>query len=123
MAIFTIVAAHPVDVQSHELPRVRVDSYIVSADSLPAAYREIAEYESIVGATEVFGIRSDSLLITPTCTHRREEKLEQWQHWSRMVRIGRVGAWQLLANGAETFQHRQDRLFAERHPHLAGSHA
>ena len=124
MPIFTIVAAHPVDVQLNELPRVRVDSFIVEADSLFAAHELIADWEGIADATEVFGIENKGpLILTPANTHRREEELAQWEHWSRMVAARELAPWQLLARGPESFRERIARQFAERRAWAARAQA
>lgn len=97
--LFTIVAAHPVSVQCHELPRVRVrvDSFLVEGENLNAAFAEIEKYEGIVDATEVFGIECRRVMLTPTTKMQREEHLAQWEHWSRMARAGDTEAeWRLL---------------------------
>lgn len=118
--LFTIVAAHHVSVQCHELPRVRVDSFLVEGDSLNAAFAEIERYEGIVDATEVFGIECRRVMLTPTTKMQREEQLAQWEHWSRMARAGDTEAeWRLLAEGPETFRQRIDREFIERNPQFA----
>ncbi|KGG86187.1 hypothetical protein P245_20940 [Comamonas thiooxydans] len=118
--IFTIVAAHPVDVSSHELPRVRVDTFLVEGESLQAAFSEIAGYTGIVGATEVFGIECSCVMLTPSSKLQREEQLSQWEHWSGMARRGETDAkWCLLAEGEETFRQRCDRQFIERNPQFA----
>jgi len=117
---FTIVAAHPVGVQSHELPRVRVDSFLVEGDSLNAGFAEIANFEGIVEAIEVFGVECRRVMLTPSTKMQREESLEHWEHWSRMARRGETEAdWRLLAEGPETFRQRMDRQFLERNPQFA----
>lgn len=118
--MFTFIAAHPVSVQGHELPRVRVDSFMVEGDTLEEAFAEIAQYEGIVDATEVFGIECQRVMLTPSTKMQREEQLAQWEHWSRMVRSGETEAeWRLLAEGPETFRQRIDREFIERNPQFA----
>lgn len=118
--LFTIVAAHPVVVQCHELPRVRVDSFLIEGDSLEAAFAKIEKYEGIVDATEVFGIECQSVMLTPSTKMQREEPLTHWEHWSRMARAGDTEAeWRLLAEGQETFRQRIDREFIERNPQFA----
>lgn len=118
--LFTIVAAHSVSVQCHELPRVRVDNFLVEGDSLNAAFAEIEKYEGVVDATEVFGIECRRVMLTPSTKMQREESLEQWEHWSRMARRGETEAdWRLLAEGPETFRQRMDRQFLERNPQFA----
>lgn len=119
-SLFTFVAAHPVDVQASELPRVRVDSFLVEGDNLGAAFAQIEEFEGIVDATEVFGVEASQVLLTPSARLTREEQLSQWEHWSGMARRREAGAeWTLLAEGPETFRQRLDRQFAERNPQFA----
>ncbi|MFN9474656.1 hypothetical protein [Acidovorax sp.] len=119
-SIFKFVVAHPVDVQGHELPRVRVDNFLVEGEDLQAAFARIADYEGIVDATEIFGIETSHVLLTPSASLRREEPLNQWEHWSGMARRGELDTqWQLLAEGPETFRQRLDRQFAERNPQFA----
>lgn len=118
--LFTIIAAHPVSVQYHELPRVRVDSFLVEGETLYTAFAEIRQYEGIVNATEVFGIECKRVRLTPSTKMRREEQLAQWEHWSRMARSGETEAeWRLLAEGPETFRQKIEREFIERLPHFA----
>ncbi|WP_087865111.1 hypothetical protein [Comamonas thiooxydans] len=118
--IFTIVAAHPVDVQSHELPRVRVDTYLVEGDELKAAFGKIADYEGVVDATEVLGRELDHLVLTPITRLQKEETLEQWTHWRHLIDQGELeDSWTPLARGPESFQQRRERKFAEANPHLA----
>ncbi len=117
--IFTIVAAFPVDVAYHELPRVRVDTFVVEGPNLREAFEAIKEHVHIVGATEVFGVPLREIYIGPDMRLSREEKLEQWAHWPRLVQAGEFEGWELLAKGPESFDQRSDRLFAERHPEFA----
>lgn len=118
--IFTIVAAHPVEVGWHELPRVRVDSFLVEGESLQAAFARVAPFEGVVGATEVFSIECSDVMLSPSTSMRREEGLREWLHWSGLVRRGELDAgWSLLAEGPESFSAREERVFAERCPHLA----
>lgn len=118
--LFTIIAAHPVSVQYHELPRVRVDSFLVEGETLNTAIAEIAQYEGIVDATEVFGIECQHIRLTPSNKMQREEQLAQWEHWSRMARSGDTEAeWRLLAEEPETFRQKIEREFIERLPHFA----
>lgn len=120
MRVFTIISVFPVDVHYHELPRVKVLTHVVSGGaSLQAAYEEIAGWETVTGATEVFGVENAELSIDPRVQFVREEQLAQWEHWSRMVRKGQTETnWCLLHAGPEPFRDRIDRLFIERNPHL-----
>ncbi|MFN9470923.1 hypothetical protein [Acidovorax sp.] len=111
--IFTVIAAHPVKVHSCELPRVRVDNFLVEGASLAEAFEAISQYEGIVDATEVFGTECTQVMLSPTTVMRREESLAQWEHWGRMARAGELDAqWTLLAEGSESFSERQERLVA-----------
>lgn len=125
--IFVIVAAFPVEVQYHELPRVRVDSYVVEGATLQAAFERINDFADMVGAVEVFGSFISDVLICADNTHRREEQLSQWEHWSNGARRGELDqrateqhiGWTLLHSGPESFRQRIDREFAERNPKFA----
>lgn len=115
--IFTIIAAHPVDVKDHELPRVRVDQYVIEGKNLSEAFAGIKDFAGIVDATAVYGLECKCLLMTPDSAMRREETLSNWERWTTFVRKGEPGfgfpKWQLLASGPETFQQRRDRQLAE----------
>lgn len=117
--IFTLIAAYPVDVQEHELPRVRVDSYVVEGATVRDAYDRIKNWDGVSEATEVMGSEVTDLCICPTNTHRREESLQQWEHWSRMVDARALTGWSRLARGPESFRDRIARLFVERHPEFS----
>ena len=121
MPIFTIIAAHPVEVAYHQLPRVEVRAYILEGSSLQAAYEHIKDAKDIVDATEVMGVELAELCLSPNTMLRRQEQLDQWEHWSRYVTCGDKNErpWTILASGTETFRQRIDREFAERHPQFA----
>lgn len=109
--IFTFVTAHPVNVEPHELPRVREGCYMLEGESLESAFAVIAEFEHVASATEVFGIECVNLLITPQSRLQYEKPLADWEHWSVMQRRGELDAkWTLMAEGEESFSQRQERL-------------
>ena len=118
--LFTFVVAHPVNVQAHELPRVLESYYFLEGENLANAFARIADFEHVADATEVFGVESASVMITPLTRLQSEKPLTEWMHWSDLQRRGELDVqWTLLAEGPESFSERLERLFAERHPQFA----
>lgn len=111
--IFTFVTAHPANVEPHEFPRVLERCYMLEGECLESAFAVIAEFEDVASATEVFGIECVNLMITPQSRLQHEKPLADWEHWSGMQRRGELDAkWTLMAEGAESFSQRQDRLLS-----------
>lgn len=118
--IFSIVAAHPVTLAIHELPRVRVNNCLVEGASLGEAFARIKDYPGLVGASEVFGLDCPDALITPTVRFHKDETLARWEHWSNLAKLGELDAdWQLLLSGPESFRQRLAREFLEENPQFA----
>ena len=113
--IFTFVAAHAVDVESHESAKVHVCSIITEGESLESAFAEIKDHTYAVDATQIFGIEVDKLYVSPNTSLDRIEDLATWQRWAHMNTTGEwENPWTLLHSGPESFADRQDRLLAER---------
>ena len=120
--LFTFVVAHPVDVQAHDLPRVRESYYFLEGDNLEHAFATIADFEHVADATEVFGVECSRLMITPLTLLQSEKPLSDWQHWSDLQRRGELESkWMLMAEGPESFGQRQERLFVERFPQFSAT--
>ena len=110
--IFSFVAAHYVQVQSHELPRVEVRAACVEGEDIHSAFDKIKNFDTCAGAVEVFGSEVKHLCITHHEQLVREESHSQWERWAQLAREGELGEWQCVYTGPKTLETLRDESFA-----------